>query len=211
MAQTKAQRQEAARKAAETRRKNQQKLEQIENEQPNPHEVKVLHDTNEVAHEEAHQVPRDFPTNWNRASDLEAPPPRPGFVQRWIRTATSKGNDPRNANKKFREGWRPRKASTVPGGFQAPTIAHGQFGEVIGVEEMILCEMPIKLSLQRQAFYEGKTAKQTEAIEKDLHRVERPGMPIRYGNRTKVERGQGPRVPKVQGTDAFADDPDFQD
>lgn len=210
MSMTEAERKAAARKAADTRRKNQAAKQRLE-QQEDPHKVETQHGSSEADAGEAHDVPRDYPQEWKRASDLEAPPPRPGFVQRWIRTAVGGKNDPKNANKKFREGWKPRLASTVPGGFSPPTIAHGQFGEVIGVEDMVLCEMPVRLAKQRDAFYLKKSISQNEAVERDLHRAERPGMPIRYGNRTQVEKGPG-RVPKVQGqdADAYADDPDFQ-
>lgn len=210
MAQTKEQRKASARKAVETRRRNSEALNKQENQNDNPHALSHEHGGSSQ-NDAVHVTPRDEVQDWKRASDLEAPPPRPGFAQRWIRTAVGGKNDPKNANKKLREGWKPRAASTCPRGFIAPTIAHGQFGDVIGVEDMILCEMPVRMAKQRDDFYQERTNRQTDAVERDLHRIERPGMPLRMANKTQVERGPG-RVPKVQDqSDAFADDPDFQE
>jgi len=189
---TKAERNAAALKAAETRRINQAKLGDLQSKNDEVHLVDNSHGGFEE--HEVHTTPREEPESWQRPSDLEAPPARPGYVQRWIRTSLGAGPDPRNAQKKFREGWKPREAHTAPRGFSPPTISHGQFGEVIGVEGLVLCEMPERIHKQRQRHYADKTQRQTDAIEQDLHSVERPGNPIEQRRRSRTERGR-PRVP----------------
>lgn len=128
--------------------------------------------------------------NWKRPSDLEAPPERKGYRQRWIRTAVGNNPDARHWSKKQREGWRPRPADSVPGGFSPPTIQHGQFGNVIGVEDMILCEMPIEKVRQREAWVHARTRAQMEGIKHDLRKNAHPSMPyVEQEFRSSVSRG----------------------
>ena len=60
-------------------------------------------------------------TSWKPASLLDAPPPRPGMVQRWVATSILGKDTPDNVYKRQREGWTPREADTV-GDFPIPTI-----------------------------------------------------------------------------------------
>jgi hypothetical protein len=115
---------------------------------------------------------------WVRPTSLEAPTARKGFIQRWIRVGSMGRDDPTNTARKFREGWKPRPSSTVPAGFHMPTIAHGKWAGCIGVEGMLLCEMPEKMVAKRNAHYRAKTDNVTGAIADELQKHSRPGMPI---------------------------------
>lgn len=125
---------------------------------------------------------------WVRPSSLEAPAPRPGFAQRWIRVATMGKDDPTNTSRKFREGWRPRPSSTVPATYHAPTISQGKWAGCIGVEGSVLCEMPLKIRDKRNAHYAAKTQLVTNAIAEELQKQSRPGMPITQERSSKVVR-----------------------
>lgn len=125
---------------------------------------------------------------WVRPTSLEAPPPRPGFTQRWIRVGSLGQDDPTNAARKFREGWKPRLAETVPASFQTPSISHGKWAGCIGVEGMLLCEMPTKLKEKRNAHFQAKTDLVTHTIEEELQRQSRPGMEITQERKSKVMR-----------------------
>jgi hypothetical protein len=198
MTMTTEERKAAAAKAAETRRRNAQLEAQLANANEGPHKVDHSHGPTDHGAAAAHDTPREEELEWKRPSTLEAPPPRPGYVQRWIRTSIGASNDPQNVSKRFREGWRPRPADTVPRGYTPPTIMHGQYGEVIGVEGNILCEMPAKMAAQREAFYAKKAIQQTQAIEQDVHKVERPNLPITATRKSQVGFERGPRVPRTQ-------------
>ena len=78
---------------------------------------------------------------WKPPSLLDAPDPRPGMVQRWIATSIQGKESPDNVYKRMREGWEPRPADTVKSKL-FPTINHGQWAGSIGIEGMLLCEMP---------------------------------------------------------------------
>ncbi len=125
---------------------------------------------------------------WVRPTSLEAPVARPGFRQRWIRVGTMGQDDPTNTARRFREGWRPRLAETVPPSFHAPTIAHGKYAGCVGVEGMILCEMPEKLAKQRDAHYADKARMQDEGVEQQLANESHPMMPITQERSSKLVR-----------------------
>jgi hypothetical protein len=80
-------------------------------------------------------------TSWKPPSLLDAPDPRPGMVQRWIATSIQGKDTPDNVYKRMRAGWNPRPADSVSDK-RFPTINHGQWTGSIGIEGMVLCEMP---------------------------------------------------------------------
>ena len=115
---------------------------------------------------------------WVRGTSLAAPPARPGFAQRWIRVAVLGVDDPNNAMRKFREGWKPRPANTLPADFPLPTISHGSWAGCIGIEGSVLCEMPQVLVNKRRQYYANKTAGIEQAIESELQKESMSAMPI---------------------------------
>lgn len=125
---------------------------------------------------------------WVRPTSLEAPPPRPGFVQRWVRVAFRDEDDATNASRKFREGWKPRPADTVPPSHQVPTISHGKWAGAVGIEGMVLCEMPKPMAEKRRKHFADETARRTNAIEDELQAQSRPGMEITQHRRSSVVR-----------------------
>lgn len=115
---------------------------------------------------------------WVRPTSLEAPPARPGLTQRWIRVGTMGQDDPTNTARKFREGWKPRPASSIPPGWHVPSIQHGRWAGCIGVEGMLLCEMPDKMVKKRNDHYRAKTDQTTNSIADELQKHSRADMQI---------------------------------
>ncbi len=111
-------------------------------------------------------------TEWRRHSDLDGPPPRKGYVNRFIRIRLGTVKDTARLRNAIREGWRPVKASSVSD-HSLPTINLDQYGDIIGVEDLILCEMPKKVHAQRKKFYADKQRRQNQAIERQLKGVSR--------------------------------------
>jgi len=188
MAQTKTQRRAAGRKGAQTRKRNQQ-LATSRQDEPNKVELPDEQRTTEQdvmrsygVNPDAHDEP------WVRPSELEAPEPRQGFTQRWIRIRIGNNDDPRNSMRKFREGWLPRRLETCPVGYLPPTFSHAKLGDVIGVEDLILCEMPVKKALQRNAFYEAKKDRAIEGIEGDLRKVSQGGPRIAQSSKSHTTK-----------------------
>lgn len=127
-------------------------------------------------------------TPWVRPTSLEAPPARPGFSQRWIRVGTLGQDDPTNAARKFREGWKPRLAETVPSTYHSPSISHGKWAGCVGVEGMLLCEMPTKLRDKRNKHYQAKTDLVSDTIQEELQNQSHRDMPITQERKTRVMR-----------------------
>ena len=135
-------------------------------------------------------------TSWQPASLLDAPPPRPGMVQRWVGTSILGKETPDNVYKRQREGWIPRPADTV-GDFPIPTINHGQWQGLIGVEGMVLCEMPEEKHRSMKAYYNGKNDSQNESISNDLDALGRTGgMAIQQNRQSSTSRGRMPSAMK---------------
>jgi hypothetical protein len=108
---------------------------------------------------------------WVNPASLQAPPALPGMVQRWIRVGSMGKADPVNTARKIREGWRPRPADTVPDDFPVPRLETGKFTGAIGVEGMVLMQMPKERNAQRNAYFRKKGEAVTRAIDEDLMRA----------------------------------------
>ena len=190
MAMTKAQRRAAGKKAAQTRRENAR----IANEQEkseDPHKVDTGQDSRTTEQDvmQSYGVSRSAHDEaWKLPTELDAPEPQAGFTQRWIRIRHGNTDDAKNSMKKFREGWLPRSLESVPMGYVPPTFLHSRLGDVIGVDDLILCEMPIKKARQRNAYYRAKTARMIEGIENDLRKVSAGGPRISTHMKTQVTK-----------------------
>ncbi len=144
-------------------------------------------------------------TEWIRPSDLEAPPARSGYVQRWIRIRLGNVRDTARLRKAQREGWRSVKASAM-GGLSLPIIQHDSLGEgdYIGAEDLILMEMPERVAQQRERFYKQKQARQTGAVErqvKGVHSDDHLGFGnIRSQSRSRI-RVSGGQARQVEAAD----------
>ncbi len=129
-------------------------------------------------------------TAWKPPSLLDAPEARPGYVQRWVATSIQGKDSPDNVYKRMREGWEPRPADTVKSKLY-PTINHGQWAGSIGIEGMLLCEMPEEIALQKQDYYSGKNEEQNESIAGDLDALgRRSGQPIYQERKSETSRGR---------------------
>ena len=128
-------------------------------------------------------------SQWRPSNLLEAPEPRPGYKQRWIATMVLGQETPTNVAKRLREGWQPRDPKTVKNATHFPTIEHGRFAGFIGIEGMVLCEMPEEMVNQRNEYYAQMTENLMRSVEMDMHRVEQPRNPITKSFKTEVTRG----------------------
>ncbi len=93
---------------------------------------------------EAEIIHEEYDDDWEEPGLLDTThiPPRPGYVQRWVRTQVQGNDDGNNVARKLNQGWRPRMADTVPKGSYVATIEHTRYGNVVGLEGMILMERP---------------------------------------------------------------------
>jgi hypothetical protein len=139
-------------------------------------------------------------TPWVRPTSLDAPPPRTGYRQKWVRSSMFGREDATNWMRRLREGWVPRDAGTVPENFPVPTMQHGKFGNVIAVEGMVLCEMPAERVKQR-----NRKSDMTAAIEQELQQASSRRHPG-FGAIRKAERTQVVREVRAQDDEGTGDD-----
>ena len=130
-----------------------------------------------------------------KPANLEAPPARPGYRQRWVRVGLGGQLDEKNLARKQRTGWRARHSSTVPKSFFIPRVTQGRLAGCIVVEGMLLMEIPEKLARKRDAAVKAETALKTDAVNRNLMRVNEGAGggfgPIRKGEQSKAVREVG--------------------
>ena len=121
---------------------------------------------------------------------MDAPEARPGYVQRWVATSIQGKDTPDNVYKRMREGWEPRSADTVKSKL-FPTINHGQWTGSIGIEGMLLCEMPKERHASMKAYYLNKSNEQNESVVGELDALGRQsGLPIHQERKSETSRGR---------------------
>jgi len=129
----------------------------------------------------------DGASMWKRPSNLDAPPPRPGFVQRWIRYRAGNVEDTDNIEKMMDQGWRPVDKTTTKAGHELTARTQGQYGKYYVKRGLMLMEMPVKTMQQRNAFYRKKLLTMTKSVERDLLKDNNRVMPVlQPENRTRV-------------------------
>lgn len=140
------------------------------------------------------EIDRDseLPTSWRRPSQLDAPAPRPGYVQRWVRYRTGNQEDADNLDKMLDQGWRPVKRSAASRVHELTADLRGKYGQYIVKRGLILMEMPEKLAAERNKHYRNKLRQMTQAIDRDLFKLHHPHMPLlkpeRFSRTTKKAR-----------------------
>jgi|TARA_B110000211_G_scaffold179333_1_gene202841 hypothetical protein len=127
---------------------------------------------------------------WKPPALLDAPEARPGYVQRWVATSIQGKDTPDNVYKRMREGWEPRSADTVKEKL-FPTINHGQWTGSVGIEGMLLCEMPEQKHASQKAFWQNKNTEQNEAVSGELDALgRRSGQKFYQERKSEISRGR---------------------
>ena len=90
----------------------------------------------------------------------------------------------------MRAGWSARPADTVKDK-RYPTINHGEWAGSIGIEGMLLCEMPKDKFDSMKEYYHGKSDQQNQSISGDLDSLSRTGgISIQQDRKSNVTRGR---------------------
>ena len=134
------------------------------------------------------------PKPWAPPSSLDAPPAPTGFVQRWIRVESMGFQDTSNVSKKLREGWEFVRAESLKdeiGVNQYPIIAQGQYQGLVGTQGLVLARIPEEIANSRADYFKKISADQMTAVDNDLMKEQRPGMPINIDRQTRVTFGGG--------------------
>lgn len=129
---------------------------------------------------------QEEPQQWVRPSSLDAPPARTGMTQRWVRKSLRGEADPKNLNRKYREGWRFRDPSGLPEDWKVFAV-HAKQGEgYVQVDDLVLMEIPTSVLNQRLRYQEEQTRLQMASVEHDLEKTQVSGHPIHKEHKTSV-------------------------
>lgn len=131
---------------------------------------------------------------WAPPSRLDAPPPPPGYKQRWLRAEAGGQEDRINISGKLREGYELVRADEHPD-YEAPTVEDGRHAGVISVGGLVLARIPEETVDERNTYYRSRAHDQVTAADNDLmktnaHNSMRIDRPVRQ---SKVTFG-GPKA-----------------
>lgn len=126
------------------------------------------------------------PAAWIRPSSLEAPPARDGMTQRWVRKSVRGADDPKNLNRSWREGWRPRSPDTLPEDWRIYAQFADKDNGMIVVDDLILMEIDSDVLARKKVAVEQATASQIRSVEHDLESSQIAGHPIVKEHKTSV-------------------------
>jgi hypothetical protein len=130
------------------------------------------------------------PASWKPPELLPEPDRQPGYAYRWIRISTLNAADPRNLSAKLREGWEPVSVAEQPK-FQMLIDPNSRFKDNIEIGGLLLCKTPEEFVEQRNAYYQGQTLAQTEAVDNNFMRQSDPKMPLFKDKKSSVSFGNG--------------------
>ena len=117
---------------------------------------------------------------------LDAPPAPDGYKHRWIRAEVRGFDDQKNISARLREGYELVRRDEYPD-FEAPVIDSGKYAGVFGVGGLVLARIPLETVAERQAYFDGRTQDQMEAVDTDMMR-ENSHSTMRIGNADRQSR-----------------------
>lgn len=201
------------RQEAEQARADRVKREKRTHPEKQTHAVnnETVHTQNESARQldSRHEVERDseVPTTWRPPSKLDAPPPRAGFRQRWIRYRADNVEDAEHFDECLDEGWRPRKRASARRVHELTAASHGKYGQYYVKRGLILMEIPEHLEVQRDRYFRNIQKNMNRGVDQNLFKVNHRLMPLLKPERsTRVSlRARRGRL-EVPGDEAAADE-----
>jgi hypothetical protein len=123
---------------------------------------------------------------WLRPSSLDAPPCRDGMTQRWVRKSIHGADDPKNLNRSWREGWRPRSPDSLTEEWRIYASFADKENGMIVVDDLILMEIDSSVLKKRKLAIQRATASQMQSVEHDLESSQIAGHPIVKEHSTSV-------------------------
>lgn len=120
----------------------------------------------------------EVPTSWRPPSALDAPPPRPGYANRWIRYRSGNDEDAEHFEQALEEGWRPVKRSRVRQVHELTATTHGKYGQYYVKRGLILCEIPEGLEIQRSRYFNKLKQDMNRGVDRNLFKINHRVMPL---------------------------------
>lgn len=161
------------------------------------HEGHPVHEEHDDDPYDGYQFEELPPIDFSQPSKLAAPPPRHGWVQRWIRVFDAYGNVLQTQwQQRQREGWKPRSPSTIKEKYWTTSTPVAQMGgSVIQNGEMMLAEMPEPRYAQIRAALRQKRDRLSASTRRDLiDKGASRNVETNHDFTTRVELGNGSSV-----------------
>lgn len=141
-----------------------------------------VHTANESARQadSRTEVDRDseVPTSWRLPSRLDAPPPRPGYRNRFVRFRNGNEEDAEHFEEALEEGWRPVKRSRTRQVHELTATTHGKYGGYYVKRGLILMEIPETLEIQRERYFKKVQADMNRGVDRNLFKINHRVMPL---------------------------------
>lgn len=134
---------------------------------------------------------------WQRPTNLDAPVPRPGMVQRWVRDGTYDPKDVPHFMRKVREGWSPRDPATVPHASRHFTVGKAaNDSSCIRVGGMVLMEMPDRVARARNNAVRDAVERLSRAVPESVEALNGRGQfsAVRQDDQVRVTTGREPET-----------------
>lgn len=130
-------------------------------------------------------------------TNLDAPEPRPGYVQRWCRAAFRDGEDGLNWQARLGEGWTPRDPKSIPSN-ERRWLMNGKAKDgMITVGGLVLMEIDEQVMVAKRKWINEQTRRQEESVSMDTDRASQDGTarghsPIQREHVTTASTGRRP-------------------
>jgi hypothetical protein len=135
--------------------------------------------------------------SYSRPNSMEAPPPRPGYAQRWVRVETRGVADPtNNYAMRYKEGYRMRSPDSVPQAYRHMKAVHDGI-DCIRMGSMVLCEIDERYLIGKRKYINDLIARQNQSIQAEHKKASdegqrQSGIPLVHEEAESVSRGRRP-------------------
>ncbi len=132
--------------------------------------------------------PKVKPKVWAPPSYLDTPNAPNGYRHRWVRIEILGFVDTKNVQGRLRSGYELVRADEYPEQ-DFPVVQDGKYAGVIGHGGLVLTRVPEEIARQRTEYYMNQAQDQMKAIDNDLLKEQRKGMPIEIDRDSRVTFG----------------------
>ena len=131
---------------------------------------------------------KEHPKVWTPPSYLDTPNAPNGYRHRWVRIEILGFVDTKNIQGRLRSGYELVRADEYPEE-DFPVVQDGKYAGVIGHGGLVLTRVPEEIAKQRTDYYMTQAQDQMTAIDNDLLKEQRKGMPIEIDRDSRVTFG----------------------
>jgi hypothetical protein len=128
--------------------------------------------------------------SWSPASLLPEFKKVPGWAYRWIRVSLTNNADNLNVSSKMREGWEPVKLADHPE-IRLVSDPNTRYKDGIEIGGLLLCKIPEEFIKQREAYMQGQTKAQTDAVDNSFMKDNDPRMNKFADKKSTTSFGRG--------------------